>query len=254
MTKNNPIITLQNIHTTYEGETTPVIHNITLTVQPGEFIAIIGPNGAGKTTLLETINGLLPYTQGHGTVLNKDIKKHSTYIRKHTGYVIQNFELDPRAPFLCKDIVMTGRTGKIGLLKFTKKQDWEIVWETLSQVSMLNFAQRPIGKLSGGEFQKILLARALTQQPQLLLLDEPFANLDLTSRRQIEKLLNKLNHHQHLTILMVLHDLQFIPKHCNRIILIDKGHIKLDDEKNKVLTSELVKQLLHPQEDANRHD
>jgi len=118
------IIDLQNVETIYEGERIPVIYNINLTVKTGEFVAIIGPNGAGKTTLLETINGLLPYTSGKGFVFGKEISKYKTAIRKEIGYVIQNFEIEPLAPFLCKDIVMSGRSGKVGLFRFTSKKDW----------------------------------------------------------------------------------------------------------------------------------
>ena len=111
------VIELQNIETIYEGEQIPVIRNVNLTVKKGEFIAIIGPNGAGKTTLLETINGLLTYTVGKGLVFGKEISKNKSKIRKEIGYVIQNFEIDPLAPFLSKDIVMSGRARKIGILR-----------------------------------------------------------------------------------------------------------------------------------------
>jgi zinc/manganese transport system ATP-binding protein len=197
MKKNQNIINLREISTIYEGEKIPVIKNVNLQIKSGEFISVIGPNGAGKTTLLETINGLLDYQQGDGFVFGREINRNKTWIRTHTGYVIQNFELDPLAPFLCKDIVMSGRTGKIGIFRFPSKKDWEIVWQSLSMVGMIDFAKRPIGKLSGGEFQKILLARALAQRPRLLLLDEPLSNLDISSKKQIKTLLNKvhlLNH------------------------------------------------------------
>lgn len=239
------IIELRNIETIYEGEAVPVIHEINLAIKSGEFVAVIGPNGAGKTTLLETINGLLPYADGQGFVFGQDIIDSKISIRKDIGYVIQNFELDPRAPFLCKDIVISGRAGKIGALKFTTKNDWEEVWQSMSLVGMIDFANRPIGKLSGGEFQKILLARALAQEPRLLLLDEPFSNLDLSSRRQIEILLNRIHTTKKITILMISHDLSFIPSKCTRIIVMDKGRIIMDGGKNEILSSEIIHKLFH---------
>ena len=238
--KNINIIDLKQISTIYEGERIPVIKNINLQIKSNEFISIIGPNGAGKTTLLETINGLLDYNKGEGYVLGKNISKNKTWIRKHTGYVIQNFEMDPLAPFLCKDIVMSGRSGKIGLFRFTEKNDWEKVWQAMSMVGMIDFAKRPIGKLSGGEFQKILLARALAQEPKILLLDEPFSNLDLSSRRQMETLLNRVHEKQGITIVMVSHDLTNVPSNCNRVIVLDKGQIIMDDKKEKILQSETI--------------
>ncbi len=240
---NKNIIKLQNINTIYEGEKIPVIKDITLSIKTGEFIYIIGPNGAGKTTLLETINGLLSYTGGKGYVLSKEISKNKSLIRKHTGFLIQNFEIDPLAPFLCKDVVMMGLTGKKGLLRFHNKKDWEKVWYSMGLVGMIDFANRPVGKLSGGEFQKILMARVLTQQPKILLLDEPFSNLDFSSRHQMETLLNRLHEKHNLTVLVVSHDLSFIPESCNRIIVMDKGRIIRDGAK-EILESETVKKLL----------
>jgi zinc/manganese transport system ATP-binding protein len=240
MNKNSDIIELENIETVYEGESSPVIYDVNLKVKLGELISIIGPNGAGKTTLLETINGLLAYSKGKGFVFGKEIKKHKSEIRKEIGYVIQNFEMDPLAPFLCKDIVMSGRTGKIGTFRFAKKSDWDKVWYSMGLVGMIDFANRPIGKLSGGEFQKILLSRALAQSPKILLLDEPFSNLDYASRKQVEKLLNIIHEKNNITILIVSHDLNFVPSRCKRIIVLEHGKIIMDDSREKILKSEII--------------
>jgi zinc/manganese transport system ATP-binding protein len=242
---NKFIIELRDIQTIYEGEKIPVIKDINLDICYGEFISIIGPNGAGKTTLLETINGLLDYTKGKGYVFGKEISKNKTEIRKQIGYVIQNFEIDPLSPFLCKDIVMTGRTGKIGTFKFSSKKDWEKVWYSMGAVGMIDFANRPVGKLSGGEFQKIILARALAQEPKLLLLDEPFSNLDIPAKMQIEIILNRIHEKEKITIAVVSHDIKRIPAQCNRIIVLSKGKIVLDGEKEKVLNSEIVGRLFN---------
>jgi len=242
---NDNIIELKNVNTTYEGERTPSIFDINITAKQGEFIAIIGPNGAGKTTLLETINGILPYTSGNGLVFGKEISKNKTEIRRDIGYVIQNFDIDVLAPFLCKDVVMTGRSGKIGLFRFATKKDWEAVWFSTSLVGMIDFARRPVGKLSGGEFQKILLARALAQEPKLLLLDEPFSNLDFSTRRQIETLLNRIHEKQQMTIVIVSHDLSFIPSRCSRVIVLDRGKIIMDGKKEKILTSTMIDKIFH---------
>ena len=238
-------IELKKIETIYEGERIPVIRNINLTVKSGEFVAIIGPNGAGKTTLLETINGLLSHTAGKGLVFGKEILKNKTKIRKEIGYVTQNFEVDPLAPFLSKDIVMSGRTGKIGMFRFASKKDWEVVWHSMGLVGMIDFAHRPVGKLSGGEIQKILLSRVLAQQPKLLLLDEPFSNLDFSSRNQIEILLNRVHEQHKMTIVMVSHDLSFVPSRCTRIVVLDKGKIIMDGEKEKILTSDTINVIFH---------
>ncbi|MEF8848221.1 MAG: metal ABC transporter ATP-binding protein [Candidatus Thermoplasmatota archaeon] len=248
MNEHKNIISLKSIHTIYEGEKIPVIKNIDLQVKKGEFISLIGPNGAGKTTLLETINGILDYSNGKGFVLGKKISDNKNWIRKNTGYVIQNFEMDPLAPFLCKDIVMSGRAGKIGLFRFPTKRDWEIVWKSMSMVGMIDFAKRPIGKLSGGEFQKILLARALAQRPKILLLDEPLSNLDFSSKKQIEKLLNRVHEKQDMTIIMVSHDLTNVPSNSERVIVLDKGQIVMDDKKEKILHSKTIEKIFNGNE------
>lgn len=245
MKNNTNVIDLENIETIYEGERTPVIRDVSLKVKSTEFIAIIGPNGAGKTTLLETINGLLPYTSGQGFVFGKMISKHRSEIRKNIGYVLQNFEIDPLAPFLCKDIVMSGRSGKIGMFRFATKEDWKEVWYSMGLVGMIDFAQRSIGKLSGGEFQKILIARALAQEPEILLLDEPFSNLDFSSRKQIEILLNRINEKHQITTVMVSHDLSFVPSKCKRVIVMDKGKIIMDGKKDGILTSDTINKIFH---------
>jgi zinc/manganese transport system ATP-binding protein len=247
MVEESPIIELNDVNTIYEGEKIPVIHEINLTIRKNDFLAIIGPNGAGKTTLLETINGILPYTSGDGRVFGKQIINHKNAIRKNIGYVIQNFEIESRAPFLCKDVVMSGRSGKIGLFRFPSKKDWDVVWKSMGLVGMIDYAHRAVGKLSGGEFQKILLARALAQEPELLLLDEPFSNLDFSARNQIEILLNRVHDQYKTTIVMVSHDLTFLPTRCNRVIVMDRGSIVMDDIKEKVLKSDLVNSLF-PQE------
>lgn len=246
----NNIVELQNVDTIYEGERTPAIYDINFTAKYGDFISIIGPNGSGKTTLLETINGLLPYTSGLGRVFGKEIKKYKAELRRNIGYVIQNFDIDPLAPFLCKDIVMTGRTGKIGLFRFATKKDWEQISDNLDIVGMKGFMKRPIGKLSGGEFQKILLARALSQEPKLLLLDEPFSNLDLSARRKMERLLSKIHDVNNITIVMVSHDLSFIPSKCSRVIVLDKGKIIMDGKRKDILTSDMITTIFH-KEDQN---
>ena len=245
MTKNPNVVELQNIETIYEGEKIPAIHDINLKIKPGEFVSIIGPNGAGKTTLLETINGLLSYTKGRGFVFGKEIFKNKTEIRKETGYVIQNFEIDPLSPFLCKDVVMSGRTGKIGTFKFARKEDWDKVWYSMGLVGMIDFANRSIGKISGGEFQKILLARALAQQPKLLMLDEPFSNLDFAARTQIETLLNRLHERYKITIVMVSHDLSFVPSRCSRIVVLDCGRMIMDGKKQDILKSDMIHKIFN---------
>lgn len=220
------MIELKTVSTIYEGEKIPTLTNVSLTVQQGEFLTIVGPNGAGKTTLLETINGLLT-SRGKITVLGMDLKKYGPQIRKRIGYVPQEFTCDSLTPFLVRDVILMGRYGKIGLLRSPTAADYTAVTETMEFLSIGTLQNTPVGKLSGGQLQKVLIARALAKEPDILLLDEPFSNLDLKSRADISQKISLL-HSKGLTIVMVVHDRSSIPSACRRIITMNKGAIVSD--------------------------
>ncbi len=231
-------VVMEDVSVVYEGERIAAIHQVDLEIPSGQFVTVLGPNGAGKTTLLEAINGLLPSTSGRVKVLGFDLATEGREVRKRTGYVIQNFALDPLDPFLCRDVVMMARAARIGTLRFPDEGDWDKVDQALEAVCMTAFAGRPVGKLSGGEFQKVLLARAMAQEPDLLLLDEPFANLDIDARREALRLLERWREDQDITVVMVSHDISKVPRACDRIVVIDKGRIVMDGPRNEVLASE----------------
>ena len=237
------IIRLESLCTVYEGERIPAIREVDLSVSSGDFVCVVGPNGSGKTTLLETINGILKYTSGRGEVFGLDIASNGNAIRRRIGYVIQNFEIDPLSPFLCKNVVMSGRTGKIGLLRFPDSHDWERVRGSMDLVGMSSYWRRPAGKLSGGEFQKILLARAIAQEPDIFLLDEPFANLDLRARSEIERLLSRI-HADGSTMLMVSHEVNSIPLSCTHIVVMDGGRIISQGPRDKIVQSGIINEIL----------
>jgi ABC-type Mn2+/Zn2+ transport system ATPase subunit len=229
---------MEKVSVVYEGERIPVIHEVDLRIAKGEFVTVLGPNGAGKTTLLEAINGLLPTTSGRVTVLGADVAGEGRRVRKRTGYVVQNFSLDPLDPFLVRDVVMMARAGRIGTLRFPDKRDWEAVDQALDRVEMTSFARRPVGKLSGGEFQKVLIARAMAQDPEVLLLDEPFANLDIDARKDAQRLVDDWRRDRGVTVVMVSHDIAGVPVSCDRIVVIYKGRVVMDGDRAEVLASE----------------
>ena len=237
------VIRLEGLSTAYEGERIPAITDVDLSVAKGDFVCVVGPNGSGKTTLLETVNGILKYTSGKGTVFGVEILANGSSIRRRTGYVIQNFEIDPLSPFLCKNVVMSGRAGRIGLLRFPGQHDWEVVRNSMDLVGMGSYWGRPVGKLSGGEFQKILLARALAQEPELFLLDEPLANLDIRSRADIDKLLSEV-HAAGATMMMVSHEVNSIPRSCTHIVVMDRGKIIRTGTRDRVIDSGIIDEIL----------
>jgi zinc/manganese transport system ATP-binding protein len=243
MDAGSEVIRLERLSTAYEGERIPAILDVDLSVCRGDFVCIVGPNGSGKTTLLETINGILRYTSGRGSVFGLDIIGNGSAIRRRIGYVIQNFEIDPLSPFLCRNVVMSGRTGKIGLLRFPGANDWAVARRSMDLIGMGSYWTRPVGKLSGGEFQKILLARALAQEPDIFLLDEPFANLDMRSRLEVDKLLSEV-HAGGSTMLMVSHEVNSIPQFCTHIVVMDRGRIIRKGPRDEVVKSGIIDETL----------
>lgn len=239
-----PQIHLWNVNTVYEGAKYPTLYDINLKIYKGEFILVIGPNGAGKTTLLETILGLLPIKKGYVNVDGESVFKNKRRIRKKIGYLIQGAEFDTQTPFLVKTALMISRSGRLGLLRFPTKGDWEIArycYDSLRNKNQLeDYWNRPIGKLSGGMLQKVLIANILTAEPEILLLDEPFANLDIHSREEVFKMFLRLNQQANVTIVCVSHGNK-IPQGVDRVVMIQRGRIIMDKTREIALKSEKFK-------------
>ena len=222
------IIKLENVSTVYEGESRPAIKDINLTLKQNELVYVVGPNASGKTTLLETINGLLPPFKGNVTVFGLDVQSHGRRVRCETGYVPQDFMVKPGEPYKAIDVVLMGRYGQIGFLHHPEAEDREKALEAMKLIGIEELAGRPMGKLSGGQQQKVMLARALAKNPKILLLDEPFSNLDPDSRGQIPSLITRLHEEKGLTTLIVTHDIHHMLDHCNRVIVVTDGRITFD--------------------------
>ncbi len=230
-----PIIELKDVSTVYEGERRPAIRDINLTLERGEFAYVIGPNAAGKTTLLETINGLLPIFKGRIQVLNLDVKRYGRKVRCQIGYVPQDFMVDPGEPYTALDVVLMGRYGNIGVIGRPSREDKERAIEAMRLLEIEDLANKPIGKLSGGQQQKVMIARAIAKEPKILLLDEPFSNLDPESRDKISKLIAQISGENNLTTIIVTHDLHQIVDSCSRTIVMNSGRIIADCEPRKAL-------------------
>ncbi len=200
------------------------LRGVSLQVWSGEFIGIVGPIGAGKTTLLTVINGLGHVTQGKVTVLGQEMRPGNGHaLRKKVGYVAQVQNVDPRMPITVREAAMIGRYGRLGLLRWPGPADWKIVDEMLDLVGLSSLATRPIGHLSGGEQQKVAIARCLSQEPTIFLLDEPTASLDWKAKTDILELVKRIHDARNLTTLFVTHDLGSLPLNCERVILMKDG-------------------------------
>jgi len=210
----NPTVALQAVSVRYGAAT--ALDAVTLQVWRGDHVAVVGPNGAGKSTLFNLIAGIIQPTQGQVHVYGGGPNRHS-----RVGYVPQRNHTDWRFPVTVSDVVMMGRTSKIGLFRWAQGHDRETVQEALRQVGMQAFAKRQIGELSGGQQQRVFLARALAQEAELLLLDEPLSGLDTPSQEAILTILGVLRA-KGVTTLVATHDLNQAATHFPLILLLNR--------------------------------
>lgn len=236
------VVDIENAVVSYREDV--ALRGVSLKVEPEEFIGIIGPNGAGKTTLLTVVNGLGRLLSGRVRVLGHYITPGNGHsLRKKVGYVAQVQNIDPRMPMNVREVVMIGRYGLLGLLARPDKHDWKVVDEVLELVGMSHLARRPIGHLSGGEQQRIAIARCLAQEPQIFLLDEPTASLDWKAQTDILALVKWIHDSRRLTTLFVTHDLGCLPVACDRVVLMKDGHISGEGSPETLLTDDNLSQL-----------
>jgi len=201
-----------------------VLNEISFSVKKGEFIGIIGPNGAGKTTLLKTLSHIIRPLGGKVFLKGKDIHLLSSLLLARECAMVGQ-DLLSLFSFTVEEIVLMGRNPYLGLFKQERKEDVEIVNMALKRTDMSMLKDRPIDELSAGERQRALIAKALVQQPQLLLLDEPTAHLDIGYQTDILDLIRLLNRDSELTVICVLHDLNLASQYCDKLLLLDKGKI-----------------------------
>ncbi len=221
------MIELDGIYTAYEGGDRPVIKDLSLKINKGEYVIIGGPNGAGKTTLLESINGMVRVTHGSARVCGIDVRRAGCEVRKKVGYVIQNFSFDPFTPFTVEQAVMLGRYGRLGMLRRPGKADFDAVERAIRLMGIEDLKNKPIGTLSGGQQQKTLIAQNLAKEPELLLLDEPFSNLDFHAREFVSGILGGLVK-KGTPVVIVSHAFDDLPDMDIRMIIMDSGIVKRD--------------------------
>jgi manganese/iron transport system ATP-binding protein len=226
---DQPILDVKNVFVNYNGR--DALENITFYLNTGERVAVVGPNGAGKSSLFKVISGVMPPTSGAVNISGYGPGGHTCI-----AYVPQRSQVDWRFPASVADVVMMGRIGKVGLFRWPRHADWEIVHTALETVEMDMLANRQIGELSGGQQQRTFLARAMAQEAELVLLDEPLNGLDTPSQEAIIKLLDTL-HQQEITVMVATHDLGQAATHFDRVMLLNHQLIRFGLPKD-VLTSE----------------
>ncbi len=208
------VIRLQDLAFRYSGPL--VIDSVDLEVERGDFLGLVGPNAGGKSTLLKVILGLLKPCRGSITVLGKSPE----LVRPELGYVPQWAEFPRDFPITVVDAVLLGRLGRTRLLGPYRQRDRDIANRVMQETQILELKHRPIETLSGGQLQRVLVARALAGEPKILLLDEPTSNIDTRAEEDIFQLLNRLN--QRMTIILVSHDIGFITKYVTRVACLNQ--------------------------------
>ncbi len=206
------MIDLKNIYFSYNGET--VLENISLKIVENDFMAIIGPNGGGKTTLLKLILGLVKPSKGSISVMGKTPEKGRRYI----GYLQQHPDLDMRFPISVYEAVLMGRYR--GIARKYTPEDREAVKAALATIDMLKLKSRHIGMLSGGQLQRVLIARAIVREPVLLLMDEPMASIDPEMQKSMYELFTRLS--KKMAIVFVTHDISAISIYIEKVVCLNR--------------------------------
>lgn len=193
-----------------------VLRQVNLTIAQGQFAVLVGPNGGGKTTLLKLVLGLLTPSRGRVRVLGESPRR----ARRRVGYVPQHLQVDPSFPVTVLDVVLMGRLGRTSPWGGYGRADRGQALAALEHMDMAPLAGRSFGQLSGGQRQRVLIARALVSQPEMLLLDEPSAGMDVVGEHELFDLLDRL--HQDITVVLVTHDLGFVSSHFAEAICVNR--------------------------------
>ena len=217
----HPLIEISDLNFTYPGQAQPVLHGIDLRVEPGKTLGLIGPNGGGKTTLIRLLLGLLRPTRGSLRIAGQEPARA---VRRGDviGYLPQNPPAQTTFPLSVRQAVRLGLAGKTGMLRGYSAPDLAFVDGLLERVGVAELADKPIGRLSGGQLQRVLIARALAPRPRLLLLDEPTTGIDPAGQRQFIEFLQQLKSELDLTVVFVSHDLRAVSAISDRIACLNQ--------------------------------
>ncbi|NGY62453.1 ABC transporter ATP-binding protein [Lentzea sp. NEAU-D13] len=215
-----------------------ILHGVDLTVEAGEWVAIIGPNGAGKSTLLNAVTGLVPAT-GVASLFGRDVRRMRHRERARVvAMVVQSPVVPPGVTVL--DYVLLGRTPYIPRFGRESAADLDVVREVLVRLELRDFADRVLPTLSGGELQRVFLARALAQEARLLLLDEPTSALDIGHQQEVLDLVDTLRRDRGLTVLTTMHDLSIAGAYADRVVLLAGGRVVASGTPPEVITESMI--------------
>jgi iron complex transport system ATP-binding protein len=219
-----------------------VLHNISLETKPGQMLGIIGPNGSGKSTLIRGITRLIQPSSGQIFLDGHDIASMNRHDLARLMSVVPQNPVLPQL-FTALEVVLMGRTPHLGLLRYEGERDLAIVQKAMEATRTLAFAERRVGELSGGERQRLTIARALAQEPKIILMDEPTANLDINYQVETLDLARQLCREQGLIVLVTLHDLNLASQYCDRLIMLSEGRIYCHGTPKVVINAQTIKEV-----------
>lgn len=244
------MIGIQNLSFAYLEEL--VVDRVSLSIADGEFVGIIGPNGAGKSTLLKLIDGILQAKEGEIKLQSKPLHEYTRrQMAKMIGFVPQNFST--AFSYSVNDIVLMGRYPHLSAFASESANDYRIAERSMQSTDVWQLRQRQFGELSGGEKQRVVLASALAQEPQILLLDEPTSSLDIKYQYQFYSILQQLQQSRGLTIVVVTHDINLAARYCGRLILLKNGKVVDDGAPEKVITKEMMESVYEVEVEVLQH-
>jgi zinc transport system ATP-binding protein len=233
MAIDETIVQFENVAFSYNGA--PVLEDVSFGVERLDFVSAVGPNGGGKTTLLKLMLGLVKPDRGHIRIFGR----HPEDVRRRIGYVSQQFQFDALFPIRVMDVVLMGRLHGSSFLggRYSKK-DRATAMRVLEEVDLAALSQRHISELSGGQRQRILIARALATEPEMLLLDEPTAHVDVAAQEELFAFLHQLN--ERLTVIIVTHDVAYVSSYVKSVLCINRSVVM---HPTKEITGEMICEL-----------
>ena len=250
-----PLFSFDQVSVAHRGRV--LLRNISLSLDRGESLGIVGPNGAGKSSLLLALMGFRKIVSGKAEFLSRDIRTLKSYewseVRKKVGYLPQQLQVDPLFPITSEEVILLGRVGHVGFLHRLADEDRSIADSWIQTFGLNDLRHRPFGQLSGGEQQKINLARLMTQCPAILLLDEPTAGLDLEWQRTLGELIERIARERTTGSVMVTHEAHQLPPSCQKVVLLRQGEIFKAGNKDEVLTEGLLSQVYGCQINLSSH-
>ena len=219
-----------------------VVKDLTFQIMPGEMVGLVGPNGCGKSTIIKALSRVISPYSGRILLNGRDISQIPRKDLARLLGVVPQIALLPSA-FTAFEIVLMGRNPHLGLFQYEDPRDMAITWRAMGRTSSQHLAERRISELSGGEIQCVVIARALAQDTQAILLDEPTANLDIGRQIEILDLVKGLCRENKLTVIAALHDLNLAAHYCDRVLLINKGRIHAEGTPIEVINTENIEQV-----------